>query len=287
MELWLIYAFAAAIFAALTTIFAKIGLRNMDSHLATALRTVVVLAFAWAMVGITGTFTELAYIAPRTWVFLVLSGLTTGGAWLCFFRALKWGDVNKVTPLKKSSTLLTMAMAFIILGEPIGPTTIVGMLLMGSGIFLMLKQKKTSQNTKKGWFWYALAAAIFASLTAIFASLGLTGMDATLWTALRTMVVLPLAWLMVFTAGSHKKHGGINIKSLVFLVLSGMATGASWLFFYHALQTGQASHVVPIDKLSIVFTMFFARVCLREVFSSRAWFGLLLLVVGTLLPILF
>lgn len=290
MELWLIYALGAAVFAALTTILAKIGITNVDSHLATAIRTVVVLVFAWMMVFVVGSQYGIWYIQGRTWVFLILSGLATGGSWLCFFRALKLGNVNKVVPIDKSSTILTMLLAFIILGEPMGIITIIGMVLIGIGTWMMLEIKKNNnivkeQNTKRGWLFFALLAAVFASLVAIFGRIGVSDMDATLWTAIRTIVVVPLSWLMVFINRSQKTIKTVTPKSWLFLVLSGVATGASWLFFYNALKIGNAIHIVPVDKLSIVFTMGFARLFLGERFTKQSIIGLVLLTIGTLLPV--
>jgi len=293
MELWLLYAVLAAIFAALTTILAKIGIANVDSHLATAIRTLVVLAFSWLMVFIVGSQDGIFYIQGRTWIFLILSGLATGGSWLCFFRALQLGNVNKVVPIDKSSTILTMILAFTFLGESLRLITVIGMVLMGIGTWLMLEIKRTGDNNsgdkkedeKMGWLFYALLAAVFASLTAIFGKIGVADINANLWTAIRTMVVVPLSWLMVFMAGSHKKIKTVDRKSYLFLVLSGVATGASWLFFFHALKLGNASHVVPIDKLSIVLTMGFARLILGEKFSKQSIIGLGLLTIGTLIPV--
>jgi len=290
LELWLLYAVGAAVFAALVTIFAKIGIRDVDSHLATALRTVVVLVFAWVMVAVAGTFGEIGYITGRTWVFLVLSGLATGASWICFFRALKLGDVNKVVPIDKSSTILTMVLAFVFLSEPLGWLTIVGMVMMGVGTWLMLELAKRGPGTVpksvgQSPIIYAALGAVFAALVAIFGKIGVADMDATLWTAIRTMVVLPLAWIVVLKAGSGKQVKVITPKSWIFLTLSGVATGASWLLFYHALKIGNASAVVPIDKLSILLTMLFAGIFLKEKFSKKSLIGLALLTIGTLLPI--
>jgi transporter family protein len=289
MELWLIYAIGAAVFAALTTVLAKIGIKNVDSHLATAIRTVVVLAFAWLMVFVSGSQHGISQIQRHTWVFLVLSGLSTGGSWLCYFRALKLGNVNKVVPIDKSSTILTMLLAFIFLSEPVNTAMAAGMVLMGSGTWLMLELKKDSKNTEanKSWLLYAVLAAVFASLTAIFGRIGVAEMDASLWTATRTMIVVPMSWLMVFIAGSQREIRKVDYKSWLFLIFSGVATGVSWLFFYHALQLGNASLVVPIDKLSIVLTMGFAWLFLGEKFTKRSIAGLGLLTVGTLVIILF
>jgi len=289
---WLFFAAGAAVFAAATTILAKIGIKDVDSHLATAIRTGVVVVFAWIMVFVVGSQDGIFCISAGTWFFIVISGLATGGAWLCRFRALKLGDVNKVMPLDKSSTILTMILAFVFLGEPVGWFTAGGMGLMGLGTFLMLEFKKATSEEKKterSWLLYAVLAAVFASLVAIFGRVGVADIDATLWTALRTMVVLPLACGMVFSSGKgtrlREKLRAVTRKSWIFLILSGVATGASWLFFYHALKIGNASHVVPIDKLSIVLTMAFAGIFLREKFSPRSIFGLALLTTGTLVTV--
>jgi len=290
MQLWVLYAASAAVFAALTTILAKIGLKNVDSHVAAAIRTVVVVVFAWAMVFIVGAQYEIGQVRGITWLWLVLSALATGGSWLCFFRALQLGDVNKVLPIDKSSTILTMLLAFIFLGESMGWITAIGMALMAIGTWLMLERKKDVAKEKsagagKSWLFFAILAAVFASLVAIFGRLGVAGIDANLWTALRTMIVVPLSWLMVFLTGGHKKIRQVSGKSWLFLILSGVATGGSWLFFYHALQLGHASVVVPIDKLSIVLAMGAARLLLGERFSKRSLAGLVLLTAGTLLPV--
>jgi len=309
MELWLIYAVGASVFAALTTVLAKIGIRDVDSHLATAIRTVVVLIFAWLMVFIVGSYGGIRGTSGRTWVFLVLSGLATGGSWLCYFKALKLGNINKVVPIDKSSTILTMLMAFIFLSEPVGVVTAIGMILMGVGTWLMIELKNNSSTEEKavlaihtsssqitriyarlhnkaGWLFYAVMAAVFASLVAIFGRIGVADIDPTLWTAIRTVVVVPLSCFMVLISGSQKSIKSIAPRSWIFLILSGIATGASWLLFYHALKIGNASHVVPIDKLSILFVMGFARLFLKERFTKRSVIGLGFLVVGTLMPIL-
>jgi len=291
MELWLLYAIGSAIFAGLTTILAKIGLKGVDSHLATAIRTMVVVIFAWGIVFFAGSQYGIGYISGTTWIFLIVSGLATGGAWLCRYRALKLGNVNKVAPITKTSTLLTMILAFAFLGEPLGWITVAGMILMGIGTWLMLELNKASGKEKadkgsgRGWGFYAVLAAVFASLVAIFGSMGVSDMDANLWTAIRTVIVALLSWLMVYSTGGQKTIKDINIKNWVFLVLSGLATGTSWIFFYHALQIGNASLVVPIDQLSIVLTMGFARLFLSERFSKQSLIGLALLTVGILLPI--
>ena len=286
METWLLFAIGAALFAALTTVLAKVGVRNVDSHLATAIRTVVVLLFAWVMVFVVGSAGGIHEISPRTWVFLVLSGLATGGSWLSYFRALQLGNVNKVVPIDKSSTILTMVLAFIILSEPVGVVTAVGMVLMAIGTWLMIELKQdAADKSGQSWLIYAVLAAVFASLVAIFGRIGVQDMDASLWTAIRTVVVVPLSWGMVFMTGGQKKIKSVDAKSWTFLTLSGVATGVSWLFFYHALQNGNASHVVPIDKLSILLVMLFARIFLAEKFSRRSLVGLVFLTVGTLLPV--
>ncbi len=280
--LWLFFALGSALFAGLTAILAKIGIENVNSTLATALRTVVVLVFSWVMVFIVGSQSGIGDISGRTLLFLVLSGLATGASWLCYFRALQLGDVNKVTPIDKSSTVLTILLAFILLGEPISLPQAAGVVGIGAGTLLMVSKKETQSEVKGGkWFIYALLSAVFASLTSIFGKIGVENVDSNLGTAIRTIVVLVMAWLMVFITGEQKELRQISRKSWIFLILSGFATGGSWLCYYRALQDGPASVVVPIDKLSIIVTIFFSRVVLKEKLSRRAAVGLVLIVLGT------
>lgn len=280
--LWLFFALGSAMFAGLTAILAKIGIENVNSTLATALRTVVVLVFSWVMVFIVGSQSGIGDISGRTLLFLVLSGLATGASWLCYFRTLQLGDVNKVTPIDKSSTVLTILLAFILLGEPISLHQAAGVVGIGAGTLLMVSKKETQSEVKGGkWFIYALLSAVFASLTSIFGKIGVENVDSNLGTAIRTIVVLVMAWLMVFITGEQKGLRQISRKSWIFLILSGFATGGSWLCYYRALQDGPASVVVPIDKLSIIVTIFFSRVVLKEKLSRRAAVGLVLIVLGT------
>lgn len=280
--LWLFFALGSAMFAGLTAILAKIGIENVNSTLATALRTVVVLVFSWVMVFIVGSQSGIGDISGRTLLFLVLSGLATGASWLCYFRALQLGDVNKVTPIDKSSTVLTILLAFILLGEPISLPQAAGVVGIGAGTLLMVSKKETQSEVKGGkWFIYALLSAVFASLTSIFGKIGVENVDSNLGTAIRTIVVLVMAWLMVFITGEQKGLRQISRKSWIFLILSGFATGGSWLCYYRALQDGPASVIVPIDKLSILVTIFFSRVVLKEKLSRRAAVGLVLIVLGT------
>lgn len=283
--MWLLFAFGSAFFAGLTAVLAKIGIQDTDSHLATAIRTFVVLIFAWGIVFLTGAQSGLAQLESRTLLFLVLSGLATGASWLCYFRALQIGDVNQVTPVDKSSTILTMILAFLILGEPISPAKIGCMVLIFAGTLLMIAPKpaEKSASSGKSWLIYALLSAFFAALTSILGKIGISGIDSNLGTAIRTIVVLVMAWVMVFVAGKQTQLAHIRPKSWIFLCISGVATGASWLCYYRALQDGPASVVLPIDKLSILVTLAFSRLVLKEKLSSRALCGLVLLTAGTLL----
>lgn len=283
--MWLLFAFGSAFFAGLTAVLAKIGIQDTDSHLATAIRTFVVLIFAWGIVFLTGAQSGLAQLESRTLLFLVLSGLATGASWLCYFRALQIGDVNQVTPVDKSSTILTMILAFVILGEPISPAKIGCMVLIFAGTLLMIAPKpaEKSASSGKSWLIYALLSAFFAALTSILGKIGISGIDSNLGTAIRTIVVLVMAWVMVFVAGKQTQLAHIRPKSWIFLCISGVATGASWLCYYRALQDGPASVVLPIDKLSILVTLAFSRLVLKEKLSSRALCGLVLLTAGTLL----
>lgn len=284
--MWLLYAFASAVFAGITAILAKIGIKNTDSNLATAVRTVVILIFSWLMVFIAGSQNMIPALNSRTLLFLVLSGLATGASWLCYFKALQLGDVNKVTPIDKSGIILTMLLAFIILGEPITVFKAVSMIAIGTGTYLMIEFKKNMES-KAGknikWMLYAVFSAVFASLTAILGKIGIEGIESNLGTAIRTVVVLLMAWLVVFVLKKQDGLKKIDKKSWIFICLSGITTGLSWLCYYKALQEGQASIVVPIDKLSIVVTVGFSYIFLKERLTAKSLTGLVLVVAGTLL----
>lgn len=280
--MWLAYAAGSAVFAGLTAILAKIGIRKTDSTVATAIRTVVVLAMSWAMVFVVGSQGTLGQIDGRSLMFLGLSGLATGASWLCYFRALKLGNVNHVAPIDKLSTVLTILLAFLLLGEPFGAAQGVGMVLIGVGTLLMVEKKAVTRQSEGPWLLYALGSAVFASLQAILAKFGITGVESNLGTALRTVVVLAMAWLMVLVTGKAGEVGRVDRRELGFICLSGLATGGSWLCYYKALQEGPASIVVPIDKLSILLVVLFARIVLGERLSRKAGAGLALLTAGTL-----
>lgn len=282
--MWILYAFGSALFAGATSILAKIGIEEVDSHLATALRTIVVLVFSWLMVFIVGSQNQLTAISIKSYVFLILSGMATGASWLCYFKALQLGDVNKVVPIDKSSTILTMILAFVFLKEDITIPMISGMIAIGIGTYLMIQKKEEEQKQVKNKIWliYAVLSAVFASLTSILAKVGIENVESNLGTAIRTIVVLMMAWLIVFLQKKHGQVKKISKKSLLFIGLSGIATGASWLCYYKALHDGLASIVVPIDKLSILVTVAFAYIFLKEKLSKKSAAGLILITVGTL-----
>ena len=281
--MWIAFSFGSALFAGLTTILAKCGIKNTDSNVATALRTIVVLIFSWIMVFVVGAQSGLASLTGRVLIFLVLSGLATGASWLCYFKALQLGDVNKVTPIDKSSTILTMLIAFIFLKEDITYLKLIGMVLIGVGTYLMIQKKETEVKKSDGkWLIYALGAAVFASLTSILGKIGIQDINSNLGTAIRTIVVLAMAWVVVFVTGKQNTIKSIFKRSWIFLILSGFATGASWLCYYRALQTGPASIVVPIDKLSILVTVVFSYFVFHEKLSLKSGSGLLMIVAGTL-----
>ena len=281
--MWIAFSFGSALFAGLTTILAKCGINNTDSNVATALRTIVVLIFSWIMVFVVGAQSGLARLTGRVLIFLVLSGLATGASWLCYFKALQLGDVNKVTPIDKSSTILTMLIAFIFLKEDITYLKLIGMVLIGVGTYLMIQKKETEVKKSDGkWLIYALGAAVFASLTSILGKIGIQDINSNLGTAIRTIVVLAMAWVVVFVTGKQNTIKSIDKRSWIFLILSGFATGASWLCYYRALQTGPASIVVPIDKLSILVTVVFSYFVFHEKLSLKSGSGLLMIVAGTL-----
>ena len=283
MFMWIIYAFASAFFAGVTSILAKCGIRKTDSNVATAIRTIVVLLFSWVMVFLVGSQATLSKLTGESLLYLVLSGLATGASWLCYFKALQLGDVNKVVPVDKSSTVLTILLAFFLLHEEITWQKAVGVAAIAAGTYLMIQKKEGSvRKSGKGWFLYAALSAVFASLTAILGKLGIAEVESNLGTAIRTGVVLIMAWVVVFVTGNGPAVKKVSKNELSFICLSGLATGASWLCYYKALQDGLASVVVPIDKLSILVTIAFSYFALHERLSKKALLGLVLIVAGTL-----
>lgn len=294
--MWILFAIGSALFAGLTAVLAKCGIKKTDSDIATAIRTIVVLAFAWLMVYLVGSAPTITTLNLTTWVFLILSGLATGASWLCYFRALQLGDVNKVVPIDKSSTVLTILLAFIFLGEPISLFKGIAVILIGTGTFLMIEKKDIPSNkrditlekkqSRKSWLLFAILSAVFAALTSILGKIGIEGVESNLGTAIRTVVVLIMAWLTVFAKGKQRTLKSTSKKELSFICLSGLATGASWLCYYKALQDGLASIVVPIDKLSILISIGFAALVFNEHLSKKAALGLVMIVLGTLLMLI-
>ena len=282
--MWILYAAGSAFFAGITSILAKCGIRKTDSTVATSLRTMVILLFSWLIVWIVGSGSQIAAISGVTLLFLVLSGAATGASWLCYFRALQTGDINKVVPIDKLSTVLTILLALLFLGEGISLRKMVAVFLSAAGIFLMIEKKDVKDQKadgKSGWMLYAAGSAFFASLTAILGKIGISGVESNLGTAIRTAVVLIMAWGMVFITGKEKDIKKIDRKELVFICLSGIATGVSWLCYYRALQEGPASVVAPIDKLSVLVTVVFSYFVFGEKLTGKALAGLLLLTAGT------
>lgn len=283
--MWIVYAFGSAFFAGITAILAKIGIKNVESNLATSMRTIVVSIFAWMMVFVVGSYDTIGNISGYTFIFLILSGLATGASWICYFKALQIGDVNKVVPIDKSSTILTMFLAFILLGENISIYKFFSMILIGAGTYLMIEKEENGNERveKKSWFLYAILSAVFASLTSILGKIGIENVESNLGTAIRTIVVLIMAWIIVFYKGEHKDIKNIDKKSWWFIVFSGISTGLSWLCYYKALQDGEAAVVVPVDKLSILVTIAFSYFGLKEKISKKSGLGLALITIGTML----
>ena len=281
--MWVIFAFLSAFFAGITSILAKCGIRKTDSNVATFIRTIIVLLFSLLMVMIVGSFPTLKNLSATTILFLVLSGLSTGASWLCYFRALQKGNINKVVPIDKSSTVLTIILATIFLGESITLYKTLGVIAIGLGTLMMIEKKDTENKTEeKGWLFYAILSAVFASLTSILGKVGIEGVESNLGTSIRTVVVIVMSFVMVSVTGKVKEIKRIDKKELVFILLSGISTGASWLFYYRALQDGEASIVVPIDKLSILVTIAFSYFVFKEKLGKKALIGLVLIVMGTL-----
>ena len=285
--MWVLFAFGSALFAGVTSVLAKCAIRKTDSTVATAVRTIIVLAFAWLMVFITRSQNQITDISGKTFLFLILSGLATGASWLCYFKALQLGDINKVVPIDKSSVVLSIVFAFIFLREKVSVPKLIGVAAIAVGTALMIEKKDVVRSGKsRGWFVYALGSAFFASLTSILGKVGISGVESNLGTAIRTGVVLVMSWVMVFVSKKHKEVLHIERKELLFICLSGLATGASWLCYYRALKDGLASVVVPIDKLSILVSTAFSYFVFHEKLTRRSAVGLVVIVAGTLLMLL-
>lgn len=282
--MWLIMAVLSAFFAGITSILAKCGIRKTDSDVATALRTIVVFIFSWIMVFIVGSQNTIGQISNNSLLFLVLSGVATGASWICYFKALSMGNVNKVVPIDKSSTILTVLLAIILFGEINNlHIKLLGILLLAIGVFMMIEKKSTeTKKTHRAWLPYAVASAVFASLTSILAKVGISGVESNLGTAIRTGVVLIMAWIIVLIKKKQSDLKNLDKKELVFIALSGLATGASWLCYYYAIQNGIVSVVVPIDKMSILVSVAFSYFVFKEKLSKKAAIGLLLMLCGTL-----
>lgn len=285
--MWLIFAIGSAFFAGITAILAKCGIKQTDSTVATAVRTIVVLLMSIMMVLVAGSAGTITQVSGKTWLFLVLSGLATGGSWLCYFKALQIGNVNKVVPVDKSSTVLAMLLALIFLHEEISLTKCIGIVAVSAGIFLMIEKKQASEERHgAGWLPFAVMSAVFAALTSILGKIGIDGVESNLGTSIRTAVVLVMAWLMVIVTRKTHEVRKIPPKEFLFICLSGLATGASWLCYYKALQDGPASVVVPVDKLSILVTVLFSWVVFHEKLSVRSLIGLVVLTAGTLIMLI-
>ena len=287
--IWISAAILSAAFAGLTSILAKCGIKKTDSDLATAIRTIVVLIFSWIMVLVVGSQHTITEIEPKAFIFLILSGLATGASWICYFKALSVGDINKVVPIDKSSTVLTVLLAIICFGETSNLVMkLIATAILAVGIFLMVdKKKREEKQESKTWMLYAVLAAVFAALTSILAKMGISGVESNLGTAIRTGVVLIMAWVIVLARGKQAQLKNIDKKELLFIGLSGIATGASWLCYYYAIQNGEVSVVVPIDKLSIIVTVIFSYFVFKEKLSKKAFAGLCLMVAVTLLMVFF
>lgn len=283
--LWLVFAILSAVFAGLTSILAKCGIKKTDSDVATALRTVVVLLFSWVMVFIVGSAPLISSISAKSLAFLILSGVATGASWICYFKALSIGNVNKVVPIDKSSTILTVLLAIILFGETKNLSVkLIGTALLAIGVFMMLEKKDAQiKKTKAAWIPYAIGSAVFAAATSILAKIGIENVESNLGTAIRTGVVLVMAWIIVLVKGKTKELKKLDKKELFFIGLSGIATGASWLCYYYAIQKGVVSVVVPIDKMSILISIIFSYIVFKEKLSKKAFVGLALMVIGTVL----
>jgi transporter family protein len=289
IHMWILMAMLSALFAGITAILTKIGIKQTDSDVAMAIRTFVVLIFSWLIVLIVGSLDTLTELESKSIVFLILSGLATGVSWICYFKALSMTGVNKVTPIDKSSTVLTVLLAVVLFGETNQLVIkIIGIIIITLGIFMMIEKKDIQESVQKsGWFIYAVLSAIFASLTSILAKIGITGVETNLATALRTIVVLVMACAIVIGKRKANQVKEMNKRELVFIIFSGFATGASWLCYYYAIQKGIVSVVIPIDKLSILVTIAFSYLFLQEKLKKKSAIGLCFMVIGTLMMTIF
>ena len=286
---YIIFALLSALFAALTSILAKIGMKNVPSNLATALRCIIVVAFSWLMAAITTDIpTQFASLTYKTVLFLMLSGFATGASWLCFFHALKIGDINLVVPIDKSSIVITMLLSFLIFpDEKLTLFKVFCIILIALGTLLMIEKKRNKiSNAKKSAILYAFMGAVFAALTSILGKIGIEGIASDFGSAIRCVVVLIMAWAIVFSGKDAGQLNRLGAKSGLFIILSGIATGASWLCYYRALATGPASVVVPLDMLSILFTVILSYIFFKEKLTKKSLIGLLLIVTGTLLLVI-
>ena len=296
--MWVLFAFLSALFAGGTAILVKIGVKDIDSNVATAIRTIIIVIFTWIMVFVTGS--NVSGIDTRSAIFLILSGTTTGLSWLCYFRALQLGDINKVVPIDKSSIVLSILLSFILLGETVTVYKITGMLLITIGTYSMIEKKEAENkkienneenkdndgNYKKSWLFYGVLSALFAALTSILGKIGIKNVDSNYGTALRTIVVLIMAWLVVLVTEKGKEVQKMNMKTFIFLILSGISTGLSWLCYYRALQDGDVSIVVSIDKLSIVVSVLFSYMVFNEKLSRKSFLGFIGIIAGTFIMLI-
>lgn len=281
--MWFFLSIGSAFFAGISSVLAKCGIEKTSSEVATAIRTAIVIAMSVIMTLIVGSLKDIGSIDAKTWIFLILSGLATGASWLCFFKALELGDVNKVIPVDKTSTILTLIVSFIVFGETVTWVKIVSVVAIGAGTFLMIERKQTSGQCRgsKWWLLFACLSAVFASLTSILGKIGIDGVESNLGTLIRTIVVLFTSWIVVFVTGKTKNVGEISKRDFLFIVFSGIATGVSWLCYYKALKDGVVSVVVSVDKLSILVTIAFSFFALKEKLTVKALIGLVLILAGT------
>lgn len=281
--MWIAAAILSAVFAGVTAILSKCGIKNTNSDVATAVRTSVVLVMAWLIVFITGAYTGIASVSVRSWIFLILSGLATGASWICYFKALSLGEVSKVAAVDKSSAILSVLFAIVIFPDErnLWWLKLIFLAVIAAGTYLMINIKKSEGKSRASWLVFAVLSAVFAAATSLLANVGIENVDSNLATAIRTAVVLVMAWLIVLFRGEIRFVGEIKGNELIFLILSGLATGASWLCYYYAIQQGQVSVVVPIDRLSILVTVLFSLIVFKEKLSAKAWAGLALLTSGT------
>ena len=278
--MYIIYALLASVFSGLTSVFAKTGIKNIDSLLATFLRTIVISLFLFLIVIWKENLNEIFLLDKKTILFLILSGISNTLLWICYFKALDLGTVSKVTPVDKTSIVLTLILSSLFLNEKITTIKIISIVLILSGTFLTIKKESKGSKDNK-WIIYAILTAVFTSTTTVLSKIGIESTNTTLITFLRTIVVLIILTTITLFKKKYKSIKDIEKRSWLFIILSGLSTSLSWLFYFKALALGEASIVFPIEKLSLVVSILISIIFLKEKVNKKQIIGIIIIVIGT------